>query len=322
MNVTISQNIVPSEKTAAETYMNALIAAAAEDESIVCLDADLARSTGTVAFKEKYPERHFDVGIAEANMVGLASGMANRGLKPYVHSFAPFAVRRCLDQIYVSGAYSKRNIKIIGVAPGILATITGGTHMPFDDLADMISIPEMLVVEPSDNRQITWLVSELNKLDGMAYVRFDRTKLFDFYEEGSTFELGKAVQLRDGKDVTIIATGAICLNQAMLAAKKLEEENISARVLDMFTIKPLDQEAVIKAAKETGAIVTIENANELCGMGSLVASVLAKNIYAPLECLGSHDRFGEVGDLNYLLKCFHLEADDIVASVKKVITRK
>ena len=322
MSVKLSTKIVPSEKTGAETYMAALIAAAEEDKSIVCLDADLARSTGTATFQKQYPERHFDIGIAEANMIGIASGMANRGLKPFVHSFAPFAVRRCLDQIYVSGAYSKQNIKIIGVAPGVLATITGGTHMPFDDLADMISIPEMTVVEPSDNRQIQWLVPELVNNEGMVYIRFDRTKLFDFYEEGSTFELGKAVQLRNGSDATIIATGAICLNQAMIAAKKLEEEGISVRVLDMFTVKPLDKEAVIAAARETGAIVTVENANETCGMGSLVAQVLAKDTYAPLESLGSNDRFGEVGDLPYLIKAFHLEAQDIVEAVHKVLKRK
>lgn len=322
MNVKLCENIVPSEKTSAEVYMAALIAAAEEDSSVVCLDADLARSTGTVAFKEKYPDRHFDVGIAEANMIGIASGMSNRGLKPYVHSFAPFAVRRCLDQIYVSGAYSRQNIKIVGVAPGVLATITGGTHMPFDDIADMIAIPEMVVVEPSDNRQIKWLVSELLNIEGMAYIRFDRTKLFDFYEEGSTFELGKAVELRNGKDATIIAAGAICLNQAMLAAKKLEESGISVRVLDMFTIKPLDREAVIRAAKETGAIVTVENANETCGMGALVAQVLAKYEYAPLESLGSNDRFGEVGHLPYLVKAFHLEAEDIIVAVKRALERK
>ena len=322
MNVKLSDTIAPSEKTGAQAYMEALIEEAKKDKSIVVLDADLARSSGTVTFQEAFPERHFDIGIAEANMISIASGMADRGLKPWVHSFAPFAVRRCLDQIYVSGAYSKRNIKVIGCAPGILATITGGTHMPFDDLADMLAIPEMLVVEPSDNNQIAWLVKALNNYDGMAYIRFDRTKLFDFYKEGSEFELGKAVQLKDGKDVTIIAIGAVCLNQAMLAAKELESDGINARVLDMFTVKPLDKEAIVNAAKETGAIVTVENANEMVGLGSQVAQVLAMDTYAPLECVGSHDRFGEVGNLPYLMEAFNLTAKDIIKSVKKAISRK
>lgn len=322
MSVILSKEIGLSKNGSSAVYIEALLAQAEVNDKIVCLDADLGRSCGSAPFGKSFPERYFDVGIAESNMVGIASGLSNRGYIPFTHTFAPFAVRRCLDQIYISGSYSKLNIKIVGSAPGILATATGGTHMPFDDLADMLAIPEMMVVEPSDDNQLKWLIPELVKTYGMCYVRFDRKKFYTFYEEGSTFELGKAVQLRDGKDVTIIAAGSVCLNEAMKAAALLADRGIQARVLDMFTIKPIDEEAVIKAARETGAIVTAENANELVGMGALVAHILAQKQYAPLECIGSHDRFGEVGNQNYLIKAFQLSAEDIAAAAERAITRK
>lgn len=322
MSVILSKKIELSKEASSSVYVSALIGQAEVNNKVVCLDADLGRSVGSASFGKAFPDRYFDVGIAEANMVGIASGLSNRGYIPFTHTFAPFAVRRCLDQIYISGSYSKLNIKIVGAAPGVLATATGGTHMPFDDVADMLAIPEMLVVEPSDDQMLKWLVPTLVNTYGMCYIRFDRKKFYTFYEEGSEFELGKAVQLRDGSDVTLIATGSICLNEAMKAAKLLADKGIQARVLDMFTIKPLDEDAVIRAAKETGAIVTVENANEIAGMGSLVAQVLAKKQYAPLECIGSHDRFGEVGSLPYLIDAFHLGAADIAAAAERAIGRK
>ena len=322
MKVIVREQVSKSDKAASEIYCNTLIEMAEKNEKICVLGADLQRSCGPAPFQKKFPERYFDVGIAEANMTGIASGLSNRGFIPFTNSFVPFAVRRCLDQIYLSGSYQKMNIKIVGASPGVLAMVTGGTHMAFDDVADCIAIPEMTVVEPSDEVQLKQLLPQIAEMYGMVYLRFDRANKYCFYEEGSEFEIGKSAVLREGADVTLIATGSICLNEALKAADILKEKGISARVIDMYTIKPLDEEAVICAAKETGAIVTVENANVISSMGSLVAQVLAKKCYAPLETVGAQDRFGEVGVVDYLIKAMHMAADDIVRAAEKAISRK
>ena len=322
MSVIVNQEVLKSEKPASAVYCKTMIDLAKKNDKIVSIGADLDRSVGIAPFKDVFPERYFDVGIAEANMMGVAAGLSLRGMIPFTNSFAPFAVRRCLDQIYVSGASSRLNIKFIGANPGIMAVVTGGTHMPFDDIADCIAIPEMMVVEPSDNVQLEWVLHQLVETYGMCYLRFDRTNQLSFYAPDSEFELGKAVQVRDGKDVTIIATGAILLNEAVKAAALLKEEGIEARVLDMFTIKPLDVDAVIKAATETGAIVTAENSNQLAGLGSMVALVLAQQQCAPLECIGSGDQFGQVGLPPYLLEVYGMTAANIVSAARRAISRK
>lgn len=322
MYFVVKNTIKKSEKAASSVYCDTLIEMAKKNDKICVLGADLQRSCGPAPFRDVFPERYFDVGIAEANMTGIASGLSNRGYIPFTNSFAPFAVRRCLDQIYLSGSYQQMNLKIVGASPGVLAMVTGGTHMAFDDVADCIAIPQMTVVEPSDEEQLRNLLPKIAEMNGMVYLRFDRSNMYSFYEEGCDFEIGKSAVVRDGKDVTIIATGSICLNEAMKASNLLQAKGVSARVIDMYTIKPLDEETVIRAAKETGAIVTVENANVISSMGSLVAQVLAKKEYAPLETIGAQDRFGEVGVVDYLIKAFHMTAEDIAAAAEKAISRK
>jgi len=221
----------------------------------------------------------------------------------------------------MSGAYAKANVRIIGSDPGVTAAYNGGTHMPFEDLGIMRNIPEMTLLEPTDSVMLMDTIKQLAELYGMFYIRLLRKNAIKIYEEGSRFEIGKAAKLKNGKDVTIIANG-IMVAEALNAAYMLEERGISARVLDMFTLKPIDKEEIIKCAKETGAIVTAENHNIINGLGSAVAEVLVENIPTPMERIGVKDLFGEVGPVDYLKERFELTASDIVKKVEKVLKRK
>jgi transketolase len=285
------------------------------------MDADLMGSMGMVPFSKKFPERTFNCGIQEANMIGVAAGLSATGKVPYAHSFATFSSRRACDQVFMSGAYAKTNVRVIGSDPGITAAFNGGTHMPLEDVGIMRNMPEMTVIEPTDCAMIKDIVEQTSKLFGMFYIRLLRKNPIKIYEDGSTFEIGKAVQLRDGKEATIIATG-IMTAEALKAAEILEGKGISVRVLNMFTIKPIDKEAIIKCAEETGAIVTAENHNIINGLGSAVAEVLVENKLVPMERIGVKDLFGEVGPVDYLKEIFEMTAGDIVKKVEKVIERK
>ena len=304
-----------------DAYCQTLIELASQDERIVAVDADVMNSMGTVPFQQAFPERSFNCGIQEANMIGVAAGLSATGKIPFAHTFGVFATRRVLDQVFVSCSYAKLNVKIIGGDPGITAAFNGGTHMPFEDLGIMRGIPEMVVIEPTDSTMMRDITRQIAGMYGVCYIRSVRKNAVQVYEEGSRFEIGKAALLRDGKDVTIIAAG-LPTTEALLAADMLEKENISARVLNMFTIKPIDREAIISAARETGAIVTAENHNIINGLGSAVAEVLVEEALAPMERVGVQDLFGEVGSEDYLRDRFGLAATDIVAKVRKVMSRK
>ncbi|MHC1760057.1 MAG: transketolase family protein [Negativicutes bacterium] len=304
-----------------DAYCQTLIELASQDERIVAVDADVMNSMGTVPFQQAFPERSFNCGIQEANMIGVAAGLSATGKIPFAHTFGVFATRRVLDQVFVSCSYAKLNVKIIGGDPGITAAFNGGTHMPFEDLGIMRGIPEMVVIEPTDSTMMRDITRQIAGMYGVCYIRSVRKNAVQVYEEGSRFEIGKAALLRDGKDVTIIATG-LPTSEALIAADMLEKENISARVLNMFTIKPIDREAIISAARETGAIVTAENHNIINGLGSAVAEVLVEEALAPMERVGVQDLFGEVGSEDYLRDRFGLSATDIVAKVRKVMSRK
>ncbi|MGI5849965.1 MAG: transketolase family protein, partial [Christensenellales bacterium] len=243
------------------------------------------------------------------------------GKIPFAHTFAPFATRRACDQIFMSCAYAKLNVKVIGSDPGITAALNGGTHMPFEDLGIMRGIPEMTVIEPTDTIMIKDIVRQIAGVYGMHYLRLVRKSSNQVFEEGSTFEIGKAAKVRDGKDITIIAAG-YCVVESIKAAKILEQKGISVRVLNMFTIKPIDKEAIITAAAETGAIVTAENHNIYNGLGSAVAEVIVENKLVPMERIGIKDQFGEVGPVDYLAERFQLTAGDIVKACERVLARK
>jgi transketolase len=304
-----------------DIYVSTLKELMLKDETIVAMDADLMLSLNILGLKQELPDRLIDCGIQEANMIGVAAGMSATGLKPFVHSFGTFATRRCYDQVFISAAYAKLNVKIIGSDPGIAASFNGGTHMPFEDAGIMRNIPEMTVIEPVDNVMVKDIVKQLAGLYGVYYLRLYRKNPIKIYEEGSSFEIGKAVELKDGSDVSIIASGLLAA-EALKAAELVKREGISARVINMFTWKPLDEEMVVKCAQETGAVVTVENHNIINGLGSAVAEALVENRPVPMERIGCEDQFGEVGTEDYLMKRYKMTAQDIAGKVRKVIAKK
>ncbi|MFR2775893.1 MAG: transketolase family protein [Anaerostipes sp.] len=293
----------------------------AKDSRLIYMDADLMNSIGMAKYWKEHPEKTINCGIQEANMIGVAAGMSATGLIPFVHTFGTFASRRVMDQVFVSAAYAKLNVRIIGSDPGITASLNGGTHMPFEDMGMMRCIPEITILEPTDSVMLADMIRQTKEKYGVFYIRLSRKKCEKIYEDGSSFEIGKAAKVRDGKDVTIFATG-ICVAEAVKAAELLEKEGISAAVSNMFTIKPIDKDAVIEAAKNTGAVVTAENHNIINGLGSAVAEVLAENACVPLERIGAKDCFGEVGPVDYLRERFEMTAEDIAKAAKRAISRK
>lgn len=321
MSVKIAKEHAMGDKELRKEFCETLISMAEQDEKVVVLDADLMNAAGTKPFRAAFPERTFDCGVQEADMIGVAAGLSSRGFIPFTHTFGPFAARRACDQIFMSCAYAKQNVKVVGSDPGITAALNGGTHMPFEDMGIMSTIPEMTVVEPCDAvavREVTKLAKETY---GTWYMRLHRKAAPVIYEEETEFTVGKANLLREGSDVTIIAMGYL-VAEALKAADALAAEGISAKVLDMWCLKPLDVDAVIRAAKETGAIVTAENHNVKNGLGSAVASTLVQHMPVPMEMVGVQDEFGEVGPVSYLAERFKLTADEIVMKVKKVLDRR
>lgn len=292
----------------------------ADDPRAVYLDADLMSCIGTAKLPGK-TERAIDCGIAEANMIGIACGLSAVGMHPIAHTFGPFASRRCFDQIFLSGGYAKNSVTVIGTDPGVTAAFNGGTHMPFEDMGIMRLIPEMTVIEPTDVSMLEDLMPQIAAQYGMVYMRLVRKEVQQVYERGSQFTIGKAVRVREGSDATIIASG-FCVAEAIRAAELLAQEGVSVRIVDMFTWKPLDREAILSAAAETGAIVTAENHNVINGLGAAVAEVLVRERPVPVEMVGVQDEFGEVGKLAYLAERFGLKAENIADAVRRVLKRK
>ena len=295
----------------------------AEDKSICYVDCDLMGCINTKMLRKNYPDRAFEAGIAEANGAGVAAGLAATGKKVFYHSFGTFSSRRCYDQIYMSAAYAGLSVRVLGSDAGVTAAFNGGTHMPLEDAAMYLSIPETTVLDPADYDQLASITRQLVNVEGVTYTRFVRKGIIQVYGEGSEFEIGKGVVLHESdKDVATIITSGIMVDESLKAYEALQAEGINVRVIDMFTWKPLDEELVIKAAKETGAIVTAENHNVTCGLGSVVANCLAKNCPTIQEFVGVQDLFGEVGPQDYLMDRFGLRAANIVEAVKKAVSRK
>lgn len=321
MSVKVMDVLEHEKQFMRDAYCETMKSFAEDDKNIIVMDADLMGAMGMKPFEEMYPEQTIDCGIQEANMMGVACGLSAVGKIPYVHTFGPFATRRIADQVFMSGVYAGSNVRIMGSDPGIMAQINGGTHMPFDDMGIMKGMPEMTVLEPTDCTMLKCLLKETKDRYGMFYIRLVRKECTKVYSEDSTFEFGKAVTLRDGTDVTIISSG-YCVAESLKAAKTLENEGISAKVMNIYCWKPLDEESIISAAKETGAIVTAENHTVVHGLGAAVSSVLSKNIPVPVEMIGVQDEFGEVGNVAYLSDRFHLNAEYIVEAAKKAVSRK
>lgn len=293
-----------------------------KNPDVVLVGADLMGADGTWPIHEEFPERVINVGIAEANMVGTAAGLAASGKIAVCDTFAAFMSRRDFDQVFISVAYSGLNVKFIGSDPGIAAEMNGGTHMAFEDIALMRTVPTMTIFEPCDCVQLRKSVPAMLALKSPVYLRLFRKKPQKIYDDDYQFSFGKADMLVDGSDATVIASGIMVWN-ALQAAEILAKEGVHIRVLNMHTIKPLDQEAVLRAARETGAIVTAENANWINGLGSAVAEVISENdLYVPFLRVGVHDQFGEVGTIDYLMERFHLTPADIASAVRLTISRK
>ena len=296
----------------------------AQDKSICYVDCDLMGCINTKMLRKNYPDRAFEAGIAEANGAGVSAGLAATGKKVFFHSFGTFSSRRCYDQIYMSAAYAGLTVHVLGSDAGVTAAFNGGTHMPLEDAAMYLSIPETTVLDPADYDQLESITRQLVNIDkGVTYTRFVRKGIIQVYGEGSEFEIGKGVVLHESdKDQATIITSGIMVDESLKAYEALQAEGISVRVIDMFTWKPLDEELVVKAAKETGAIVTAENHNVTCGLGSVVANCLVKNAPAVQEFVGVQDLFGQVGPQDFLMDEYGLRAANIVAAVKKAIARK
>jgi len=304
-----------------DVYRETLTEMAEKNSDIIVLDADLIGSSGMKPFFKQFPEQSIQCGIAEANMIGIASGLSSVGKIPFAHSFGCFASRRVCDQIMISAAYAKQNVRIIGTDPGVTATYNGGTHMPFEDMGVLRSIPEITLIELTDPVMVRDIVRQLCEIKGVFYLRMARKNVTSVYEEGSTFEIGKGNIIRDGKDLTIFASG-IMIGEAMKAASVLNTDGISARVVDLFTWKPIDIELINKCALQTKAFVTAENHNIYGGLGSCVSEAAAKTCPVPIEMVGVQDKFGQVGTEDFLKKEYGLTAQEIIDAAKRAIARK
>ncbi len=299
-----------------ESYGNALAELGAEYENLVVLDADLAAATKTGVFKKAFPDRHIDCGIAECNMMGIAAGLATTGKIPFASSFAMFAAGRAFEQVRNSIGYPKLNVKIGATHAGISVGEDGATHQCNEDIALMRTIPGMVVINPSDDVEAKAAVRAAIEHEGPVYLRFGRLAVPVINETPDyKFELGKGVVLREGKDVTIIATG-LPVSECLTAADKLAADGIDARVINIHTIKPLDEELVLTAAKETGKIVTVEEHSVIGGLGSAVCDVLSEKCPTKVMKIGINDVFGESGPAVELVKKYGLDADSIYAKVK------
>ena len=304
-------------------YGEALVELAEKYPELVVLEADLAGATMTKFFAEAHPERFFDCGIAECNMTGIAAGMATAGLKPFTNTFAMFAAGRAFEQVRNSIAYPHLNVKVVGSHGGISVGEDGATHQCIEDFALMRALPGMLVCCPCDGHEMKLAVEALLNYEGPAYLRLQRSveDIFTDEVEGYSFELGKGVTLREGKDVTIIATG-LMVGMARKAAEILAAEGIDARVIDMHTIKPLDEELVLKAARETGAIVTSEEHTVIGGLGSAVAELLAEKCPVPVVRHGVNDTFGRSGKAGEVLAHYGLTPEKLAEKAREALALK
>ena len=297
-------------KATRESYGEALLELGKENKNVVVFDADLSSATKTSIFAKEFPERFFDMGIAEQNMVSTAAGMSTCGKIPYVSTFAVFAAGRAYDQIRNSIAYPRLNVKICATHAGITVGEDGATHQMIEDISLMRTLPNMTVISTSDDTQTKWAVKEISKIQGPVYLRLARLATPKIYEENQKFEIGKAVQIGDGIDATIFATG-VTVAEALKAQEILKEKGIEIRVVDIHTIKPIDKEMIIKCAKETKRLISIEDHSIIGGIGSAISEVLTEEYPAKLERMGIKDTFGKSGKAEQLMQYFGITAKDL-----------
>lgn len=310
-----------AEKDTRSGFGEGLVVAGKENSNVVALCADLSPSVRMDLFQKEFPERFIEVGIAESNMVSIASGMAISGKVPFVGSFAAFSTGRTYDQIRQSVAYSDTNVKIAGSHAGLTLGEDGATHQILEDIGLMKMLPNMTVINPCDFTQAKQATIAAAKHIGPVYIRYGRPKVPVFLTEDTPFEIGKALVLNEGKDVSIFATGHLVW-QAILAAQELEKEGIQAEVINIHTIKPLDTEAILKSVRKTGCVVSCEEHEYNGGLGDSIAQLLARNLPTPMEYIGVDDKFGESGKPMQLMEKYGLDAKNIILAVKKVLARK
>jgi transketolase len=304
-----------------DAYGEALAELGAENDRIVALDADLSGSTKTGVFAKKFPARFFNMGIAEANMVGTAAGLASVGKIPFLSTFAIFAAGRAWEQIRQAVAYPKANVKIVATHGGVTVGEDGGSHQSVEDIAIMRAIPNMTVIVPADGEETKGAIRAAAAHKGPVYVRLGRNKVPSVFSAGHKFEIGKGNEVVEGTDLTFVTTGLMTA-QAVIAAERLKAEGISARVVHLGTIKPLDKEILLKAAEETGAIITAEEHSVVGGLGGAVAEFLGEECPTLMKRVGIYDRFGTSGKSEELLKYFGLNAETLVEEAREIISRK
>ena len=304
------------KKATRQSYGEALLELGKENKDIVVLDADLSNATKTNIFAKEFPDRFFDMGISEQDMMATAAGFATCSKIPYASSFAVFAAGRAYDQVRNSICYPNLNVKICATHAGITVGEDGASHQMVEDISLMRTLPNMTVICPSDDVQTKWAVKEISKIEGPVYVRLSRMATNIIYEDNEKFEIGKAVQIGDGADASIIATGDV-VAEAIKAKELLENDGINVRVIDMHTIKPIDKDIIIKCAKETNKIITIEDHNIIGGLGSSVCEVLSEEYPCKVIRMGIKDTFGKSGKAEELMKYFELTAENIVKRIKE-----
>lgn len=309
------------KKATRDAYGQALVDLGSQDPKIVVLDADLAKSTKSIMFKKAYPDRFFDLGVAEANMTGIAAGLSTCGLIPFMSTFAVFGSKKACDQVSISVCYPNLNVKIVTTHGGITVGKDGPTHQSIEDISIMRAMPNMRVIVPSDYYVAYSAVKKIAYLDGPFFVRLGRGGVPVIYDENFQFELGKATVLQEGGDVVLIACG-VMVSEALEAAELLGREGIQATVIDVNTIKPIDEKTILEAAGRTGAVVTAEEHNIYGGLGSAVAEVLGENLPTPMKRVGIKDTFAESGEPEELLVKYGLKACNIVEAAGEVLTRK
>lgn len=292
-----------------------------ENENVVVINADLAKPNGVASLRKKFPERAFDVGIAEQNMASIAAGMSSYGFIPFITTFTPFASRRICDQIAISIVYAKQNVKIIGSDPGISAEFNGGTHMSVEDIGVLRSIPDIVIFEPVDAIQFKKSLPQIVNYKGTVYIRMFRKEIPDVFNKNYEFDLFKADKLQDGNDISIFCSG-LMVQETMKANKILKDQGINADIINIHTIKPIDKEAIISSAKKTGAVLTAENHNIIGGLKSAVCEVLIEEHPVPLRSIGIKDTFGQVGKMPFLKEFYKMRAEDIVEAAKEVVSLK
>ena len=308
------------KKATRQSYGEALLELGKSNKNVVVLDADLAGATKSGIFQKEFPNRFFDMGIAEQNMMATAAGMATCGKIPFASTFAVFATGRVYDQIRNSICYPNLNVKICGSHAGVTVGEDGATHQMLEDINIMKCLPNMKVICPSDDVQTKWAVKEMAEINGPCYIRTCRLASNIIYDENQEFELGKAVQFGDGTDATVFATG-ICVSEALKAMEILKEKNINIRVVDMFSLKPIDRDIIINSAKETRNLISVEDHSVIGGLGSIIADVLSEEYPAKLVKMGVKDRFGESGKATVLMVKFEIDSTAIVKQVEELMEK-